>query len=66
MGSRGQAGNPSSRDRVLADSLIAAEDTHQILGAEIRGEIVDLDDVGQLIIADVWRSRFGPIVVEAG
>lgn len=51
---------------MLADSLIAAEDTHQILSAEIRGEIVDLDDVGQLIIADVWCSRFSPIVVEAG
>lgn len=51
---------------MLADSLIAAEDTQQVLGAEIRGEIIDLDDVGQLGIAEVWCGRLGTVVVEAG
>lgn len=60
--SRAQAGDGA----LPADSLIAAEDTQQVLSAEIRGEIIDLDDVGQLSITEVWCGGLSPIVVEAG
>lgn len=64
---RAQAGDPSTRDGTLpADSLIAAEDTHQVLSAEIRGEIIDLDYMWQLGVTEVWHSRLSTVVVEAG
>lgn len=61
----GPGAEPAARGRAV-DSLVAAEDAQQVLGAEIRGEVVDLDDVGQLVIAEVRRGRLGPVVVEAG
>lgn len=65
--SKAQAGDPSTGEGALpADSLIAAEDAQQVLSAEIRGEIIDLNDMGQLSIAEVRCSRLGPVVVEAG
>lgn len=61
----GPGAEPAAPGRAT-DSLVAAEDTQQVLGAEIRGEVVDLDDMGQLVIAEVRRGRLGPVVVEAG
>lgn len=61
----GPGAEPAAPGRA-ADSLVAAEDTQQVLGAEIRGEVIDLDDMGQLVIAEVRRGRLGPVVVEAG